>query len=85
MLAPVDVILSLQGFSFTVLLEKAASDFRGSEFRPSYVEVGILPSITRAPLLFLTATASPKVCRDIFSAFMLEEKNVTHITRLPDR
>lgn len=49
----------------------------GYDFRPSYLEISSLRSVLdQAPLLALTATATPEVCDDIQQSLLFKEKNL---------
>lgn len=48
----------------------------GYDFRPDYLLIGKLREQVDAPVLALTATATPKVCDDIMEKLLFREKNL---------
>ena len=48
----------------------------GYDFRPAYLKISIIRSFTNAPLLALTATATPDVVEDIQKLLLFKETNV---------
>lgn len=48
----------------------------GHEFRPSYREIGRVRSLVRAPVLALTATATPHVRKDVIASLALRDPHV---------
>ncbi|MHB1194342.1 MAG: RecQ family ATP-dependent DNA helicase [Longimicrobiales bacterium] len=48
----------------------------GHEFRPSYREIGRVRSVVRAPVLALTATATPHVREDVIASLALRDPHV---------
>ena len=48
----------------------------GYDFRPSYLKISDIRKLKNAPILALTATATPKVADDIQECLKFEEKNV---------
>ena len=48
----------------------------GYDFRPDYLQIGALREIVDAPVIALTATATPKVAEDIMSRLGFEEKTL---------
>ena len=48
----------------------------GYDFRPDYLQIGKLREIVDAPVIALTATATPKVADDIMNRLGFEEKNL---------
>ena len=62
--------------SFIVVDEAHCISQRGYEFRPDYLQIGELREIVDAPVIALTATATPKVAEDIMDRLGFEEKNL---------
>ena len=48
----------------------------GYDFRPDYLQIGKLREMVDAPVIALTATATPKVADDIMNRLGFEEKNL---------
>ena len=48
----------------------------GYDFRPDYLEIGKVREITDAPIIALTATATPEVANDIMERLDFREKNL---------
>ena len=48
----------------------------GYDFRPDYLQIGKLRELVDAPVIALTATATPKVADDIMDRLGFEEKNL---------
>lgn len=48
----------------------------GYDFRPDYLLIGELRDLVDAPVLALTATATPQVCDDIMEKLLFREKNL---------
>ena len=48
----------------------------GYDFRPDYLTIGQIRQRIAAPVLALTATATPKVCEDIMDKLAFKEKNL---------
>ena len=62
--------------SFIVVDEAHCISQWGYDFRPDYLQIGELREIVDAPLIALTATATPKVAEDIMDRLGFEEKNL---------
>ncbi len=62
--------------SFIVVDEAHCISQWGYDFRPDYLQIGELREIVDAPVIALTATATPKVAEDIMDRLDFEEKNL---------
>ncbi len=62
--------------SFIVVDEAHCISQWGYDFRPDYLQIGKLRDITDAPVIALTATATPAVADDIMIRLRFEEKNL---------
>ena len=62
--------------SFIVVDEAHCISQWGYDFRPDYLHIGELREIVDAPVIALTATATPKVAEDIMDRLGFEEKNL---------
>ncbi len=60
--------------SFIVVDEAHCISQWGYDFRPDYLEIGRIREVTDAPVIALTATATPQVAEDIMSRLKFEEK-----------
>lgn len=66
--------LELLNVSFLVVDEAHCISQWGYDFRPDYLKVGELRKLVDAPVIALTATATPKVGEDIMEKLRFEEK-----------
>ena len=62
--------------SYIVVDEAHCISQWGYDFRPDYLQIGRLREIVDAPVIALTATATPKVADDIMERLGFEEKNL---------
>ncbi len=62
--------------SFIVVDEAHCISQWGYDFRPDYLQIGELREIVDAPVIALTATATPKVAEDIMDRLGFEERNL---------
>lgn len=62
--------------SFIVVDEAHCISQWGYDFRPDYLQIGELREIVDAPVIALTATATPKVAEDIMDRLGFEESNL---------
>ena len=62
--------------SYIVIDEAHCISQWGYDFRPDYLQIGKLREIVDAPVIALTATATPKVAEDIMSRLGFEEKTL---------
>ena len=62
--------------SFIVVDEAHCISQWGYDFRPDYLQIGKLRQLVDAPVIALTATATPKVADDIMERLGFEEKNL---------
>ena len=62
--------------SFIVVDEAHCISQWGYDFRPDYLHIGELRELVDAPVIALTATATPKVAEDIMDRLGFEEKNL---------
>ena len=62
--------------SFIVVDEAHCISQWGYDFRPDYLQIGKLREIVDAPVIALTATATPKVAEDIMNRLGFEEKTL---------
>ena len=68
--------LSVLNISFIVVDEAHCISQWGYDFRPNYLEIGRIRSRTDAPVIALTATATPLVADDIMDRLKFKEKNL---------
>ena len=66
--------LQAMNVSFIVVDEAHCISQWGYDFRPDYLEIGKLREIVDAPVIALTATATPEVAEDIMDRLGFEEK-----------
>ena len=62
--------------SFIVVDEAHCISQWGYDFRPDYLQIGKIRQMVDAPVIALTATATPKVAEDIMVRLGFEEKNL---------
>ena len=62
--------------SYIVIDEAHCISQWGYDFRPDYLQIGKLREIVDAPVIALTATATPKVAEDIMNRLGFEEKTL---------
>lgn len=62
--------------SYIVVDEAHCISQWGYDFRPDYLQIGKLREIVDAPVIALTATATPKVAEDIMNRLGFEEKTL---------
>ena len=62
--------------SFIVVDEAHCISQWGYDFRPDYLQIGKLRELVDAPVIALTATATPQVAEDIMDRLGFEEKNL---------
>lgn len=62
--------------SFIVVDEAHCISQWGYDFRPDYLQIGKLRELVDAPVIALTATATPQVAEDIMEKLGFEEKNL---------
>ncbi len=62
--------------SFIVVDEAHCISQWGYDFRPDYLQIGKLREVTDAPVIALTATATPEVAEDIMNRLGFEEKTL---------
>ena len=60
--------------SFIVVDEAHCISQWGYDFRPDYLQIGKLREVTDAPVIALTATATPEVAEDIMERLKFSEK-----------
>ncbi|MBQ2373297.1 MAG: RecQ family ATP-dependent DNA helicase, partial [Bacteroidales bacterium] len=62
--------------SFIVVDEAHCISQWGYDFRPDYLQIGNLREMTDAPVIALTATATPAVAEDIMTRLRFEERTL---------
>ena len=68
--------LSQMNVSFIVVDEAHCISQWGYDFRPNYLEIGEIRKTVDAPVIALTATATPLVAEDIMDRLAFKEKNL---------
>ena len=68
--------LSVLKVSYIVVDEAHCISQWGYDFRPNYLQIGQLRDRIDAPVIALTATATPLVCDDIMDRLRFKEKNL---------
>ena len=68
--------LSVLNISYIVVDEAHCISQWGYDFRPEYLQIGILRTTVQAPVIALTATATPAVADDIMERLGFREKNL---------
>ena len=68
--------LSVLNVSFIVVDEAHCISQWGYDFRPNYLQIGELRSRVDAPVIALTATATPLVAKDIMARLKFQEPNM---------
>ncbi|MBR1436000.1 MAG: RecQ family ATP-dependent DNA helicase [Bacteroidales bacterium] len=68
--------LEVMNISFLVVDEAHCISQWGYDFRPDYLSIGKLREIVDAPIIALTATATPKVAEDIMSKLAFKGRNL---------
>ena len=68
--------LPVLNISFIVVDEAHCISQWGYDFRPEYLEIGNLRKTVGAPVIALTATATPRVADDIMERLLFKEKNL---------
>ena len=68
--------LSVLKVSYIVVDEAHCISQWGYDFRPNYLQIGELRNRIDAPVIALTATATPVVCDDIMDRLRFKEKNL---------
>ena len=68
--------LSVLKVSYIVVDEAHCISQWGYDFRPNYLQIGELRNRIDAPVIALTATATPVVCEDIMDRLRFKEKNL---------
>ena len=66
--------LEVLDISYIVVDEAHCISQWGYDFRPDYLQIGNLRELTDAPVIALTATATPKVAEDIMDKLRFREK-----------
>ena len=66
--------LDILDISFIVVDEAHCISQWGYDFRPDYLEIGSIREVVDAPLIALTATATPRVAEDIMEKLGFREK-----------
>ena len=66
--------LDVMDISFIVIDEAHCISQWGYDFRPDYLQIGELRKLVDAPVIALTATATPKVAEDIMARLAFREK-----------
>ena len=67
---------NLLPISFIVVDEAHCISQWGYDFRPDYLQIGALRSVVDAPVIALTATATPKVAADIMDKLRFSAPNL---------
>ena len=68
--------LNVLNISLIVVDEAHCISQWGYDFRPPYLDIGLIRKHVDAPVMALTATATPLVCDDIMERLAFREKNV---------
>lgn len=68
--------LEIMNVSFIVVDEAHCISEWGYDFRPDYLKIGEIREIANAPVIALTATATPKVCDDIMKRLRFKKKTL---------
>ncbi len=68
--------LPVLNISFIVVDEAHCISQWGYDFRPDYLKIGALRSLVKAPVIALTATATPQVAEDIMERLGFKEKRI---------
>ena len=68
--------LSVLNISYIVVDEAHCISQWGYDFRPEYLQIGVLRTTVQAPVIALTATATPAVADDIMERLGFREKNL---------
>ena len=74
--ATFNAYLSVMKVSYIVVDEAHCISQWGYDFRPNYLEIGQLRERIDAPVIALTATATPMVADDIMDRLRFKEKNI---------
>jgi len=74
--ATFNAYLSVMNVSYIVVDEAHCISQWGYDFRPNYLEIGQLRERIDAPVIALTATATPMVADDIMDRLRFKEKNI---------
>lgn len=72
--------LSLMNINLVAIDEAHCISSWGHDFRPSYLECSLLRSITNAPFIALTATATQRVQQDIVTALELSQPKIHKVS-----
>ena len=83
----VEILLEtfLNNLSLCHILYKVIHNFRGENFRPEFRQISELRSLIDVPVLALTATASKKVEKDIYSFLLFDDEETLSVQLIPDR
>ena len=68
--------LPQMNISYIVVDEAHCISQWGYDFRPEYLKIGELRKLTDAPVIALTATATPEVAKDIMASLGFKEENL---------
>ena len=68
--------LPVLDISYIVVDEAHCISQWGYDFRPEYLQIGVLRKVVDAPVIALTATATPAVADDIMERLAFREKNL---------